>query len=178
MKHSQLGRGPGHGKTGKPWSWPRSLLVDLILCLSDMVFSNWNETYFTKALCCFPKWKGYCGRTSASVTLVVSMVLHQLRSSWGPWEMVLLDRFSSMGNGWNNQWLVLAWLNIKSFLRDKHPQSWHWLCSKRIKLCGPWRMTVVEHKERIIFLEETLLHFFQIISMSSLRKGSYNPQLL
>lgn len=86
--------------------------------------------------------------------------------------MFLIDMFCSLGNGWNNQWLMLAWLNINSFLGDKHPQSWHWLCSKRIELCGPWRMTLVEHKGRIIFLEEILSHFFQIISMSSLRKGS------
>jgi len=33
-------------------------------------------------------------------------------------------------------------------------------------------MTAVEHKGRIIFLEENLLHFFQIISMSTPRKSS------
>lgn len=31
---------------------------------------------------------------------------------------------------------------------------------------------MVEHKGRIIFLEDIFLHFFQIITMSSLRKGS------
>lgn len=79
--------------------------------------------------------------------------------------MILLNWFCSLENGWNNQWLMLTWLNINNSSGDKCPQSWHWLCSKRMEFCKLWTVADCDFQSQSI--SSLLIH------LSSRNKGKY-----